>query len=113
MIDMNKNSSAEISETNNKLQYSLSLKFMIVKELGLIINNNSRILDFGCGSGGSVQEFRKMGYQAFGCDIDFMSEKNVDTEVLIKENLIRQIETNPYHLPFEINTFDFIYSHSF
>ena len=68
---------------------------------------NAKILDFGCGNGNLVFEFRKKNYQAFGCDFKFKEGKNV--EDLYKKNLIRLIET-PYRLPFENNFFDIVIS---
>ena len=32
--------------------------------------NQMRVLDFGCGAGGATLELRKLGYQAYGVDID-------------------------------------------
>jgi cyclopropane fatty-acyl-phospholipid synthase-like methyltransferase len=41
----------------------------ILKEKGFDITPDSKILDFGCGAGKEVYQFRKMGYKAYGCDI--------------------------------------------
>lgn len=94
------------------ISYSLDLKLKIIKELNFELNHNSVILDFGCGDGKSVQELREKGFNAFGCDIMTNYEKDVKIVVLVKENIIRVIEFEPYVLPFEDNTFDFIFSNS-
>ena len=89
---------------------SLSKFLSIAKEKSIISENNSAILDFGCGSGKSVSELRGQGYNAFGCDIVFKKDEAVDTTALHDENLIRLIDLSPYSLPFEDNTFDLIIS---
>ncbi len=87
------------------------LKFLsIAKDKSIDLQNNSAILDFGCGSGKSVYDLRQQGYDAYGCDIVFKSEDNVDTSSLHEKNLIRLINTEPYSLPFDDNTFDLIIS---
>ena len=39
------------------------IKFPLSKDLA--------ILDFGCGTGECVRQFRDVGYTAFGCDVEF------------------------------------------
>lgn len=68
------------------------------------------ILDFGCGSGKSVSELNKLGYDAYGCDVAFKSDDDVDTTGLFDKKLIRLIDLSSYYLPFEDDTFDFIIS---
>jgi ubiquinone/menaquinone biosynthesis C-methylase UbiE len=85
-------------------------------ELGLKLKPGSdKILDFGCGDGGEVYQFRKMGYKAYGCDIDNYSEK---IQTLCKEEKIIDpdetvfgiIDMINYRIPFADNTFDYIFS---
>lgn len=97
-------------ERKNELPYSISLKLKIIKEFGFDLTLYSKVLDFGCGGGKSVSDLNANGYQSFGCDIKFKSEPEVDLESLVKNGIIRTIELNPYKLPFEDNTFDFIFS---
>ncbi|HFD32219.1 MAG TPA: methyltransferase domain-containing protein, partial [Gammaproteobacteria bacterium] len=47
---------------------------------------------------------------AYGCDITFKSEANVDTDSMHEKKLIRLINMEPYSLPFADNTFDLIIS---
>jgi SAM-dependent methyltransferase len=90
----------------------LNLKMKIAKEFGCEINHNSIIMDFGCGSGKMVQELRNLGYEAYGCGTQFIYPEGVDTTGMLKRNIIRPIDIKNYRLPFESNSFDFIFSHS-
>ncbi len=93
-----------------KVHDSLLSKLEMIRELGFDSNAESIILDFGCGSGRRVQELRQLGFQAFGCDLAFKSDRNADTESLEREGLIRLIDKNRYVLPFPDNTFDVVFS---
>ena len=83
----------------------------VVKEFGFELNHESVLLDFGCGSGNNVEELYNLGYQAFGCDIDFDPVSNTRLKSMIEEGIVRPIQSDPYVLPFKDNTFDLIYSH--
>lgn len=75
----------------------------ILSELGYDIATNVTILDFGCGDGNRVKDYRNAGFNAFGVDINMA----VPTEYL------RLIDTsNGYRIPFADGTFDFIFSES-
>ena len=50
-------------------------------------NKNTKILDFGCGSGDLVQELLDLGYDAYGTDIRFKDGKS-------RKNLIKQKPEN-------------------
>jgi SAM-dependent methyltransferase len=78
----------------------LQLHRNILKELGYEVESLTTILDFGCGAGEIVTEYRKRGYQAFGCDI--VLEEQCE--------FLRTIEKVPYRLPFADNSFDFVFS---
>lgn len=94
----------------SKFSYRLGQKLRIFKNFGNDLTPQSVVLDFGCGSGRYVQELRENGYNAFGCDIELKKEKNVDTDAMVKNLLIRKIDIKNYILPFEDNTFDLIFS---
>jgi ubiquinone/menaquinone biosynthesis C-methylase UbiE len=88
----------------------------ILDELGLKLKPGSdKILDFGCGDGSEVYQFRKMGYKAYGCDMDNYSEK---IQTLCKEEKIIEpdetvfgiIDMINYRIPFADDTFDYIFS---
>ncbi len=44
------------------ISYNLALTRKIVEGLGYELNPDSVIMDFGCSSGKTVQELRKLGY---------------------------------------------------
>jgi len=81
---------------------NVTLHKSILGEFGHELGGNSRILDFGCGSGEMVQEYRNAGFQAFGTDIVL----DVETE------LLRRIQAGSYRIPFDDGTFDFVFSNS-
>ena len=87
-----------------------SIKQSILKDLGNPIKPGSRILDLGCGNGKSVQKWRSLGYPAFGCDIKFKDENSPEVRTMLDEKIIRFIQPNPYVLPFDNNSIDFIFS---
>lgn len=88
------------------------LKLKILKELGCSVDGKSVILDFGCGSGKMVQELRDLGHNAYGCGTRFIYPAGVDTAGMLNRKIIRPIDIKNYRLPFESNSFDFIFSHS-
>lgn len=97
---------------NNKLPIDLLLRMSVMRDLGYILNDESVILDFGCGSGKKVRVLRDLGYQAFGCGTRFNTENDVDTKSMMHDGIIREISLTKYILPFEDNSFDFIFSES-
>lgn len=78
----------------------IALHAKILAEFGYRMKSNSRILDFGCGSGACVMEYRKAGIDAYGCDI-IIEEKDPH---------LRPVERGSNKIPFEDNSFDFVYS---
>ncbi len=92
--------------------YILSLKLKMLQEIGFCLDSHSIVLDLGCGCGEMVQELKELGYHAYGCDGKFKVKENVKTQDMAKAGILREICFSPYSLPFEDNTFDFIYSHS-
>jgi ubiquinone/menaquinone biosynthesis C-methylase UbiE len=75
----------------------------LLNEFGHELDSNSAILDFGCGQGNMVRQYRDAGYQAFGADIDVPN-----TDQFIR--LIRNDQI--YRIPFDDNEFDFLFSNS-
>src|SRR5438128_707229 len=87
----------------------------ILEQLGSEINPHSLILDFGCGEGELVYEFRKKGLNAYGVDIRNRYDnvqKQCREERLIKENedIFGTIDARNYIIPFDDNTFDLVVS---
>lgn len=96
--------------TDTSSSDSLLLKMRMTKELGFDFSPASVIMDFGCGSGNRVHELRQFGYQAFGCDLKFKNDKNIDTGSMERKGIVRLIDKKHYALPFKDNTFDLVFS---
>ena len=84
------------------------------RSLGIKIKPNTKILDFGCGTGGFVYYLRKKGFLAFGTDTvnrylysEFLCNKNKLS--MSKEKIFKTIDKGNYKIPFN-NTFDIVYS---
>lgn len=95
------------------LQVNLLLK--ILKESGSEVNEDSLVLDFGCGEGWAVYQYRKKGVKAFGVDIKNCYshvQKLCQSEDLNKANeaIFRTIDTDNYRIPFDDNFFDVVVS---
>lgn len=80
----------------------------IIEEMGCNFDPGMTVLDFGCGNGKTVSEFRESGLNGFGCDLELQS--NPDTDLLQEKSWIRLIQKKPYRLPFEDSTFDWVVS---
>jgi len=70
-------------------------------ELAALVNE-ARILDLGCGLGGTVSKLKELGYQAVGVDI---------SPLLVQQGLIKHPGTqlmvgDAANLPFDAETFD-------
>ena len=69
----------------------------ILKDLGVALSPEARVLDWGCGAGAFVAEGRAAGFNAVGCDFDTDAEH------------CSRIE-RPYRLPFADASIDVIMS---
>jgi SAM-dependent methyltransferase len=69
----------------------------------------TRVLDFGCGSGELVQRLVQLGYDAYGCDISFAHEAST---VKLDLQRCKQIQQGPYRLPFDDEHFEVVLSSS-
>ena len=78
----------------------LALHRNILRELGHALEPGARVLDFGCGAGNMVEEYRAAGYEAFGCDV----------RVVHESGRVRLIDEQTRALPFADATFDFVFS---
>jgi len=95
--------------SSNSFQYVSWFKDLFQK-LGFTLSKDTAGLDFGCGVGQCVDQFRKAGYNMFGCDIDIPDNRDDRLKSYLESGIIRKIGSDPYHIPFEDDTFDFIYS---
>jgi SAM-dependent methyltransferase len=89
-----------------------------LSNLGWTIDPGARILDFGCGAGGTVYEWRDRGYDACGFDlIDTVALRDpADRRYFSYLETPRvnpsdtQIADDAMHAPYESASFDLIYS---
>lgn len=70
---------------------------------------NTKILDFGCGAGELVVCLRNAGYQVYGVDLSELWAENVAAAIFAGD-VLRVIESNPYRIPFENQSFDVVIS---
>ena len=87
--------------------FRLEQQLSILRDLGVQLNNNSVIVDLGCGNGSLVTEYLKKGFDAYGCDFKF---KVVQEKSLFESGRIRMIDQVSYRLPFEDKSVDIILS---
>jgi SAM-dependent methyltransferase len=66
-------------------------------DLGVPMSRGDRVLDFGCGSGRTVQRLAQMGYDALGVDV----KRHWDGD----EARLRVADLKPYRLPFPDGSF--------
>ena len=85
------------TETTSK---HLDLHRKILGELGHPLEPGASVLDYGCGAGNMVDEYRTAGYNAYGCDIRLES---------VSEHL-RPISPQDGSIPFPDASFDFVFS---
>jgi ubiquinone/menaquinone biosynthesis C-methylase UbiE len=82
-------------------------------EKGITLNQGSKILEIGCGSGIGVYSYRKLNYRAYGvdftCEYGEFEKKIFDEALDLGDNEIffKINENNNYKLPFKDNFFDF------
>jgi ubiquinone/menaquinone biosynthesis C-methylase UbiE len=80
----------------------------ILKDAGIRLPDNAVILDLGCGNGDLVAEYRRHGFDVYGCDFKFKAGRQV--EKLRNIGAIRLIERDPYRMPFADQSFDVVVS---
>jgi len=81
----------------------VTLYLSILADLGCLISSDSVILDFGCGEGKLVAAYREAGFHnTWGCDI----------KIHVEKPFLRRFQLEPYRIPFDDETFDFVYSNS-
>lgn len=91
----------------------------ILANMSFFLNQQSQILDFGCGIGRNVYEFRDAGFKAYGFDVvNGVQLRDKEDEEFFKFALSGQplnvpdysIKGSSYHIPFDDKFFDFIFS---
>jgi SAM-dependent methyltransferase len=93
----------------------------MLAHLNFYLTPQSRILDFGCGEGKLVYEYRDAGFDAYGFDICLAPKlRQPEDERYFKLSLTGRPASEPdyrvnassYRIPFDDNCFDFIFSNS-
>jgi len=90
--------------------YAAERQLEMWRRIGCAPTPETRILDFGCGAGERVDEFRRLGHHAFGCDVMLPPRPVGRLLDYIQERVIRPIGTDPYRIPFEDDSFDLVFS---
>jgi len=82
----------------------------VLRDQGVPIDGSTTLLDLGCGAGKLVQAARERGYDAYGCGLGLRdAHTNADAD-LVAQGILRDIDRNPYRLPFDDCTFDVVIS---
>ncbi len=87
----------------------------VFAEMGKPVKMEDAVLDFGCGEGRMVYAFLKLGYRAFGTDIELPSgeaERLIRAEGLCRpaDQPLTLIQAEDYRIPFDNEHFDFVVS---
>ncbi|MFO1217387.1 MAG: class I SAM-dependent methyltransferase [Burkholderiaceae bacterium] len=91
------------------MNQSISHRQAIIEDVTGGLPTGAALLDFGCGDGKEVMEWRSRGYQALGCDVAQYSDSD-ECRTLYSQGVLRLIRTEPYRLPFDDHTFDVVVS---
>ncbi|HZN38721.1 MAG TPA: class I SAM-dependent methyltransferase [Planctomycetota bacterium] len=82
----------------------------LLQKAGIVPSRDTVMLDFGCGAGDCVAQFRSAGYRIFGCDMRLPADPAPRLRAHLDEGIVRRIEVEPYRLPFADETFDLVFS---
>lgn len=90
--------------------YAADRQLQMWRRIGFEPTSGTRMLDFGCGGGERVDEFRRLGYEAFGCDVLLPPRAVGALQHSIAQRIIRPIQVTPYRIPFDDRSFDLVFS---
>jgi 2-polyprenyl-3-methyl-5-hydroxy-6-metoxy-1,4-benzoquinol methylase len=101
-------------------EFDWAVQFILfVTRLGIYPGAGTKILDFGCGTGGLVYRLREMGFDAHGFDIhDRVSYRSADDRRYFRFSVAKSSDTadtrmtDQYAIPFDDDTFDLVHSAS-
>jgi SAM-dependent methyltransferase len=93
----------------------------MLANMNFYLNHDSRVLDFGCGEGRYVYEYRDAGFEAYGFDIcPAPKYRHPDDEKFFRFALTgkpdnipeNEVDRKSYKIPYETDFFDFVFSTS-
>ena len=82
----------------------------MLRSAGVPVGVDTKVLDLGCGAGLMVQAARDKGYDFHGCGLGLRDAHEDADNGLIGQGVLREIDLDPYHLPFDDCTFDVVVS---
>jgi ubiquinone/menaquinone biosynthesis C-methylase UbiE len=87
----------------------ISQRLAVIEEVMGKLPPRASLLDFGCGAGDEVMEWRSSGFDAIGCDVQHYSDSD-ECKALYAQGALRSIQFDPYRIPFDDATFDIVVS---
>lgn len=82
----------------------------ILRNVGVPVGVDTKVLDLGCGAGLMVKAAREKGFDFHGCGLGLRdAHENADSS-LMQQGVLREIALEPYRLPFDDCTFDVVVS---
>jgi SAM-dependent methyltransferase len=82
----------------------------MLRDAGVAVDRNTRILDLGCGAGRLVEAARGLGYQFYGAGVNMHDAHHEANSALIEQGVLRPIRMEPYRIPYDDEFFDAIIS---
>ena len=82
----------------------------VLRNQGVAVDADTKILDLGCGAGLMVKAAREQGFQFYGCGLGLRDAHDSADPELMNDGVLREIMLNPYTLPFADCTFDAVIS---
>ncbi len=82
----------------------------ILRDLKTPITEQTKILDLGCGAGLMVKAGREKGFEFFGAGFNLDDDFNTADQALVQNGILREINPQPYRIPFDDCTFDIVIS---
>ena len=78
----------------------------MLRDAGVPIDSQTRILDLGCGAGRLVEAGRAQGFNFYGAGVNMHDAHHKADPALVQEGILRPIEMDPYHIPYPDCFFD-------
>jgi SAM-dependent methyltransferase len=82
----------------------------ILRSAGVPVGVDTKVLDLGCGAGLMVKAARDKGFDFHGCGLGLRDAHENADSALLQQGILREIDLEPYRLPFEDQAFDVVVS---